>query len=207
MFFFIEALLGAGLVLLRYVAQDASAGRALYLSAHLVNTQILLATLALAAWYGGGAAPVVWRNAPKLVLGALPVALVVSVTGVIAALGDTLYPAASLTAGLRQEFSSASGALLRLRMVHPLVAMAAGIYLLAAAAAALRSKTAAVSRMGGIVAMLVFLQFVAGFVNIALLAPIAMQILHLLIADLLWVALVVMSLEAGAAVLATEPRP
>src|SRR5215472_11186489 len=52
-FLFVEALLGAGLVLFRYVAQDASAGRALYLSAHLTNTQLLLGMLAATAWFAG----------------------------------------------------------------------------------------------------------------------------------------------------------
>ena len=44
-FFCAEALLGAGLVLLQLVAQDASGGRAFYLALHLVNTQFLLATV------------------------------------------------------------------------------------------------------------------------------------------------------------------
>jgi heme A synthase len=48
-----------------------------------------------------------------------------------------------------------------------------------------------------VVAALVFLQLAAGAVNIVLLAPVWMQILHLLLADLLWVALVVTTLEAG----------
>src|SRR5579875_2989931 len=49
-FLFIEALLGAGLVLLRYVAKDQSVGRAWYLSAHLTNTMLLLAALTVTAW-------------------------------------------------------------------------------------------------------------------------------------------------------------
>src|SRR5581483_2735793 len=49
-FLFIEALLGAGLVLFRYVAKDQSAGRAWYLSAHLTNTMLLLAALTVTAW-------------------------------------------------------------------------------------------------------------------------------------------------------------
>ena len=51
--------------------------------------------------------------------------------------------------------------------------------------------------MGPILAALVFLQLAAGVLNIALLAPVWMQILHLLLADLLWIALVVMMLETG----------
>src|SRR5579871_6089489 len=44
-FFAVEALLGAGLVLLHLVGDNASVGRAVYLALHLVNTQFLLAAL------------------------------------------------------------------------------------------------------------------------------------------------------------------
>jgi heme A synthase len=196
-FLIAEALLGAGLVLLQYVEHNASAGRAAYLSAHLVNTQILLAMLTLTAWFGCDPVSRPWPRAPKLLVAALPVALVVAVSGAIAALGDTLYPAASVAAGMRQEFSQTASALLRLRAVHPVLAVLGAAILLAAAAAAMRSTRASAVRMGGVVAALVFLQLAAGAVNLVLLAPVWMQILHLLLADLLWVALVVTTLEAG----------
>jgi len=196
-FLLAEALLGAGLVLFQYVEHNASAGRAAYLSAHLVNTQILLAMLTLTAWFGSDPASRPWPRAPKLVVAALPVAIVVAVSGAIAALGDTLYPPASVAAGMRQEFSETAGTLLRLRAVHPLVAVVGAFVLLAAALAAMRSTYAPAVRMGGIAAALVLLQLAAGAVNIVLLAPVWMQIVHLLLADLLWVALVVTALETG----------
>jgi cytochrome c oxidase assembly protein subunit 15 len=196
-FLFAEALLGAGLVLLRYVEQNASAGRAAYLSAHLVNTQVLLAMLALTAWFGSGERK--WRGAPKVVIAALPVAVIVAVSGAIAALGDTLFPAASVAAGMRQEFSSAAGALLRLRVLHPALATAAAVLLLAAAVAARRTGIGGAVRAGSAAAVLVFAQLGLGVLNIALLAPVWMQLVHLLAADLMWVALVVMALEAGRA--------
>ncbi len=194
-FLFAEALLGAGLVLFQYVEHNASAGRAAYLSAHLVNTQILLAMLTLTAWFGAHAASHPWRGAPKLVVAALPVSIVVAVSGAIAALGDTLFPAASMASGMRQEFSQTAGALLRLRVVHPVLAVVGGAILLAAAVAAIRSGRAAAACMGTILAALVCVQLAAGALNIVLLAPVWMQILHLLLADLVWIALVVMTLE------------
>jgi heme a synthase len=194
-FLFAEALLGAGLVLFQYVEHNASAGRAAYLSAHLVNTQILLAMLTLTAWFGAHAASHPWRGAPKLVVAALPVSIVVAVSGAIAALGDTLFPAASMASGMRQEFSQTAGALLRLRVVHPVLAVIGGAILVAAAMAAIRSGRAAAARMGTILAALVCVQLSAGALNIVLLAPVWMQIVHLLLADLLWIALVVMTLE------------
>src|SRR5215210_2815993 len=46
-----ESLIGAGLVLLRLVGENASVWRAVYLSVHLVNTFLLVAALALTAWW------------------------------------------------------------------------------------------------------------------------------------------------------------
>ena len=197
-FWFTEALLGMGLVLLRYVEHNASAGRAAYLSAHLVNTQILLAMLTATAWFGSGADRR-WRGAPRLVMAALPAAVVVAVSGALAALGDTLYPAATVAAGMRAEFSNTAGALLRLRAFHPVVAVLGGAIVLAAAAKAWRSPLPAAGRMGRFVALMVFVQIASGVCDIALLAPVWMQIAHLLLADVLWVALVVAALETGRA--------
>jgi heme A synthase len=196
-FLFAEALLGAGLVLFQYVEHNASAGRAAYLSAHLVNTQILLAMLTLTAWFSADPVSRAWRGAPKIVLAALPVAIAVAVSGAIAALGDTLFPAASVASGMRQEFSQTAGGLLRLRVLHPVVAVMGAAILLAAAIAAMRSGRAPAVRMGGILAALVCVQLGAGALNIVLLAPVWMQIVHLLLANLVWVALVVITLETG----------
>jgi len=196
-FLFAEALLGAGLVLFQYVEHNASAGRAAYLSAHLVNTQVLLAMLALTAWFGSGPVSRSWRGAPKAVVAALPVAIVVAVSGAIAALGDTLFPAVSVASGMRREFSATANVLERLRVVHPVLAVAGGVVLLAAALTAMRSGSAPAGRMGTRLAALVFVQLAAGALNIALLAPVWMQILHLLLADLIWIALVVITLETG----------
>jgi cytochrome c oxidase assembly protein subunit 15 len=196
-FLFAEALLGAGLVLFQYVEHNASAGRAAYLSAHLVNTQILLAMLTLTAWFGSDTVSRKLGAAPRFIVAALPVAVVVAVSGAIAALGDTLYPASSVASGMRQEFSQTAGALLRLRGVHPVLAMVGGSVMLGAALAAWRTGRPGAVRMGAIVALLVCVQLASGVVNVALLAPVWMQIVHLLLADLLWIALVVMALETG----------
>jgi heme A synthase len=104
---------------------------------------------------------------------------------------------------MRQEFSQTASALLRLRALHPAVAVAGGIVLLAAALAVMRSGRPPAVRMGTIVMALVFVQLAAGALNIVLLAPVWMQIVHLLLANLVWVALVAMTLEAGRA----DPGP
>jgi heme a synthase len=199
-FLLIEALLGAGLVLLRYVARDQSAGRAWYLSAHLTNTMLLLAALAVTAclaWKNLDRLP--FRHVPPALMGALAVILVVSITGAIAALGDTLFPASSLRAGMQQDFSSASNTLLRLRMFHPLVAITGAAYVAWAAFGTLKRN-----RMEGFpwaaksVLALVVSQLAVGAVNLSLLAPVPMQLIHLFVADLLWIFLVILAVDSVA---------
>src|SRR6185437_13460548 len=129
-FLFIEAMLGAGLVLFRLVARDQSAGRAWYLSAHLTNTLLLLAALTATVWLAySNSGRLRWANASRRALLAIAVTIVVSITGTIAALGDTLFPAASLAAGMQQDFSTTTAMLLRLRMLHPAVAVLGAAYL------------------------------------------------------------------------------
>jgi cytochrome c oxidase assembly protein subunit 15 len=185
-FLLMEALLGAGLVLFAYVDKNASVGRAIYLSAHLVNTQLLLAVLTLTA-IGS------WLTATRR-LGLLAIALVVSVTGAMAALGDTLFPSTSLAAGLQSDFSTTAHFLLRLRIVHPILAVAAGVFFALTALSVIRRSTSTQAKTAAwAVALLVVLQLYAGAMNLLLLAPVWMQIVHLLLADLLWIGLVVMT--------------
>ncbi len=193
-FIIAEALLGAGLVLFRYVAGNESAGRAIYLSAHLVNTQLLLAVLAMTAFLAAPGTPELTGRRSARLLAILPVALAVSVTGAVAALGDTLYPASSLASGIAQEFSASAHALLRLRILHPAIAILGGAYIIFAALIGTRQwrdRRFAFAAAGFVVA-----QLCAGALNIVMLAPVWMQIVHLLLANLLWLSLVLLSLRS-----------
>jgi len=196
-FLFAEALLGAGLVLFEFVASNASAGRAFYLSLHLVNTQFLVAALALTAWYSRDVAPPNGvRRSPRLIA-ALPAALLVSVTGAVTALGDTLFPAASLAEGMRQDIAAASSFLLRLRVLHPALAILAAGYFVYVAMSVLRSKPRPLAAQIALaVIILAAGQLGAGAINLTLLAPVWMQLVHLLLADLLWLSLVLLVVEA-----------
>ena len=181
-----EALLGAGLVLFKYVGEDASFGRAVYLSAHLINTLLMIGAMALTAWWASGHNAIAWSGTKSRLLGgALAAALIIAVTGAITALSDTLFPVTSLQAGLAADFSSASPGLLKLRILHPVIAAAAGLYI-----AIIAVKIGRARRFATTVAALVVLQMAAGMLNLYLLAPIWMQLIHLLLADLLWIALV-----------------
>jgi cytochrome c oxidase assembly protein subunit 15 len=192
-----EALLGAGLVLFKFVGADVSAGRVVYLSAHLINTLLMLAAMALTAWWASGHRAIEWPGATgKAPGGAILGIVAIAVTGAITALSDTLFPVNSLLAGIQADFEAASPVLVKLRILHPLVALAAGAYI---AIAISRIDRAPLLRRTTIA--LVGIEIAAGMLNLLLLAPIWMQLVHLLIADLLWIVLVLFT----AAVLEKSP--
>lgn len=197
-----EALVGAGLVLFGLVEHDASIQRAASISLHLVNTFILLACVTLTAWWSSGGAPIGLRNAAALPLGIGAIAMiVVGMSGAITALGDTLFPPASLAEGLAQDFSPTAHLFVQLRAIHPVLAIGTGLILIIVASLhGLPSPNRTVKRLAiGLIA-LVAIQLLAGVINVLLLAPVWMQLVHLLLADAAWVTFVLM----GAGVLARE---
>lgn len=189
-----EAILGALLVKLGYVTGNQSVGRVVMLSIHLSNTLLLLGALTLTAvMLGTGQTmrelKLRGTKASWMIVG-LASTIVVGVSGSLAALGDTLFPASSLRAAVEQDLSSSSPLLLRLRAVHPLSAVIAAGFVIWALTQAIRMhedrlKTAVLSLLG--------IQFALGLMDLVLLAPTWMQVVHLLGADLYWVALVALS--------------
>lgn len=191
-----EAAIGAGLVLFEYVGDDASPARAVWMALHLVNTFLLLGALALLADRLGRGATAREAVAPRigwLAICGLAALVATGASGGIAALGDTLFPSTSLAEGLAQDLSPTSHVLLRLRALHPLIAIGAGLLWLSLAQEARRRSRAAPVRSGAnAVTALVFVQLLVGLINLGLLAPVALQLLHLLLADLLWIAAVLL---------------
>jgi cytochrome c oxidase assembly protein subunit 15 len=189
-----EALLGALLVKLGYVTGNQSVGRVVMLSIHLSNTLILMAALTLTAHLLGTGQ--MWRELGTRgtktlwAFAGLTATLVVGVSGSLAALGDTLFPASSLRAAFAQDFSAGSPWLLRLRGIHPASAIIAAVFVLWLVA---QAKRAGEGRLAGMVVALLCFQFALGLADVLLLAPVWMQILHLLGADLYWVALVTLA--------------
>jgi heme A synthase len=209
-FIITEGLVGAGLVLLELVGDNASLSRAVAMALHLVNTFFLLAVVTLTAWWAGGGAPMRLRGQGKvgwLVVIGLILMLILGASGAVTALGDTLFPAGSLIEGISQDFLPTAHFLIRLRVYHPIIGIITGIYLFLAGTALERERpgiqTLILSRA---VKFIVVTQLIAGFVNLLLLAPVWMQIIHLLLADLLWIAVILL----GAVTLSQEaalPQP
>jgi len=187
-----EALLGAGLVLFKFVGTDVSIGRVIYLSAHLINTLLMLAAMALTAWWASGNHVVRLRNVQLSAVAPLILAAAgIAVTGVVTALSDTLYPVTSLRAGFEADFASASPWLVKLRIWHPAIAIVAGLYIVIAI-----SRIDRAPRLRKMAMTLVGIELAAGMLNLFLLAPIWMQLIHLLLADLLWISVVLLSAAA-----------
>jgi heme A synthase len=194
-----EVLIGASLVLFNMVGLDASVRRLVSLSAHSTNTLLLLGALALTAWFAEEVQPQPkWKDVPWPFWSALPLAVLVCITGTIAALGDTLFPVSTLRAGLHQDFSPAASFLVRLRIIHPFVAAVSGLLFATIAFFALRvSSRSSIRALSITIILSTFVQLCAGVLNLALLAPVWMQIVHLFLADVVWVALVLFVAEAA----------
>jgi heme a synthase len=176
-------------------AQNDSPARAVYLALHLTNTLLMLAALALTAHFLSRERGFM-RGSVELRGAGLPTAGIVAViatgvTGSLAALADTLHPAISLRAAFAQDFSAHSSWLIRIRWMHPLVSLIAGLLLLEIILRATRSP--AHHRLAAGLIGLLLLQFGLGLADLTLLTPLTMQILHLLGADLLWIALIILA--------------
>jgi heme A synthase len=208
-FMLTEAAVGAGLVLFRLVADNASMARAMFMAVHLLNTFILLGCLSLTAWWLSGGARLRFggRGARvAAVAGGCAALLVVGSSGAVAALGDTLFPSASLAEALRADLSPASHVLIQLRVLHPVLAVAAALVLVTAAPRLARGQGWLAGRFAAVVIGLTALQVILGFVNVALLAPIWLQLVHLVVADAIWIAWVLLGAQTLAAVPAVELR-
>ncbi|ATB30614.1 COX15/CtaA family protein [Melittangium boletus] len=193
-FMLTEAAVGAGLVLFKMVAGNESIARAFWMAAHLLNTFLLVGAIALTAWWAEGRERLSWRRqglTGGLLLGSLAGLLVLGVSGAIAALGDTLFPATSLAHGLSQDVSPTAHLLLRLRVLHPVLAVLVGAGVVFSAAMVARLRPSPAVRRGALqLGVLYGLQLLAGTVNVVLLAPVWMQLVHLLLADLVWIVLI-----------------
>jgi cytochrome c oxidase assembly protein subunit 15 len=208
LFMLSEAAVGAGLVLFQLVADNASAARAMFMATHLVNTFLLLASLALTAYWLSGEPPVSLRGRGKLVAGLAAIAgglLLVAISGSVAALGDTLFPSRSLAEAMAADMSASSHILLRLRIIHPMLAvLMAGALMLMAPRLPVPEEAEMGRELRYDVIGFVALQLAAGFANLILLAPVWMQLVHLLLADVVWIAFVLLAAAALAPGLPAE---
>lgn len=192
-FTILESLIGAVLVLNELTGQNDSIHRAVVMMIHLINTFLLVAAVFLTSrWSAEG-----FSNRVDLKRGSWSVLIYLGLTGMIilgasgavTALGDTLYPSASLVEGLRQDFDPTANFLIRLRVFHPGIAALVGVYTLVVSLAFRKNFPFQLMQQATYTLSALFaLQLVLGVINVILLAPVWMQILHLLVTNLIWLA-------------------
>src|SRR5262249_34799305 len=149
----------------------------------LVNTLLVLASATLTAFSAGDPRPFRLRGTgslPWLLGGTLIAVMLLSVSGALTALGDTLFP------GTRAPFAQ-EPLLLRVRLFHPLLAMVVSAWVLF-------MTWSLASRLGGserrsawCIGGLLVAQIGVGFLNVRMSAPLSLQLSHLFLADCLWI--------------------
>ena len=221
MFMLIEAAIGAGIVLLGLVADDASPLRAGYIAVHLTNTMFLVGAMTATIRFSGASDQLNTGSSGHRGIGssdhrgigssdhqgigsarvrrwqviALALMVVVAAAGAIVALGDTLFPHASLAEGIAADLDPTSHFLIRLRVWHPIAAVIASVV----AITAFRRP---------IVTGCILFQVGLGIINLMMLAPLPLQMAHLLVSNILWIAMVwFFSGSPRASTVAKHPAP
>ncbi len=193
-----EALIGAGLVLYEQTGDAQGLSRAFWNSGHLINTFLLLAAVTLTAWWAGTprieGEPATGKE-QRLIAWTVGGMLLLGVSGAVAALGDTLFPVDSVAEGLERELSATAHLFERLRVFHPVIAIAVGLFAVRVANRLAASRSGRVARLSTWLTWLVVGQFGLGLINVLLAAPVWMQLVHLLAADALWMCFVILSAE------------
>jgi heme A synthase len=202
-----EALVGAGLVLLGLVADNDSVARAFAMMIHLVNTFLLLAALVVTAWWATFGTPQKLTYKGKKwgyhLVGLVGI-LILGASGAVTALGDTLFPATSLIEEFWKDLDASAHFLIRLRIFHPMIAVAVGLYVMRLAAWVRgNAKDPWIQRVSIFLIGTYLLQLGIGIINVLLLAPIPLQLIHLLVSDFIWMSAFLLSvLVMGAPLLA-----
>jgi heme A synthase len=199
-FMFTESLVGAALVLFRLVGQDASVTRAIVAPIHLINTLFLIAAITLTAWFASGGKAFRWQGqgaVSKLLMGGLVSLVVIAVMGAITSLGDAIFPVRSTAEAIGRSMNTGEHFLVRLRIWHPFVAIGLGLYIVLAARfiATLRPSIATQNLALGLF-VVYLLQIAVGFFNVLLSAILPTQLVHLLLADSLWILWVLLAATA-----------
>jgi len=214
-----ESLVGAALVLLRLVADNPDFARAYWMGAHLINTFLLLSALAFAALTASGARPWRLRGHPfgALLATAGLAILLVGMTGAVTALGDTVFRPTTESsfgekidhaqqalgqlgarAGQEESHATDTHIFVQLRVIHPLLALATAAFMLFMSGSILGRVSDRVLRqlaMG--ISALVLVQVGIGFLNVAWLAPVWLQLVHLFVADAIWISLMALWAWSG----------
>lgn len=209
----LEGLVGGIQVLLGLTATSTDPARGFVQGIHMANTFALLGALLLTALWAGRNPALRLRGqgrAGLLSYVGLGLLLLMAMAGAVTALGDLLFLPADGSVGLstvKKDFAVTATIIENLRVVHPLISVLGAAYLAYLAAWLRRERPGAeVTRWTKTVWALLAVQLVAGFVNVSLRAPAWMQLLHLLLACLMWLATVMLVYRALTTLKVSTPK-
>ena len=190
-FVLLEALIGAVIVIYEWVGMNSSVPRIIAVPIHLVNTFGLLGAYTLLFHLTRNSKTTLNNFFDRGFKIGLFLFLLSGATGSIAALADVIFPSESFITGLAEDFDTKSEVLTRLRIFHPIVASALSLYLYSEANR-LQNEYQVITKN---IKLLIFLGVLLGVSNVISNIILPLSILHLLMADLLWILYVYKSAE------------
>jgi protoheme IX farnesyltransferase len=201
----VSAFIGMLLVRFGWVVFDRSLGRAITMPIHLVNNLVLLAGLVWAQHRAAGGAISKWKGQGPL--GQAFTMSVISVfllcmTGALSAMGKTAFAVEkamtnNLTERIQMHIGEGAHWILRGGALHPLLATSFGIMLVLCVNLMMtRRPEPGVKKWGQYTIGIFLVQMAFGLVNLIVSAPWMMQLGHLLLALLNWMALIMTGVYA-----------
>jgi protoheme IX farnesyltransferase len=204
-----EGLVGRHLVVKGLVTDKDTVERAMWMMAHVVSIFLLLGFNVGAALSTSGVRPIQLKNQGVvgwlLGLGFFGTFLL-GISGAISAFGHQVRPDVE---GLSERLQTGAFWASKLAIAHPIGSASIGLFmfLMCGLIQHLRPDPFVKNACRTVIALLV-LQMGVGLLNIFMSAPIVMQMIHLVIADLNWISIVVLAVAAlGVGIEPVESRP
>lgn len=190
-FVIFEALIGAVIVIFEWVGLNSSLPRIIAVPIHLVNTFGLLGSYAILYKILQDDLQNIKNMFNKNFLLISSLFLLSGATGSITALADVLFPSASFVEGFLADFDRTSEVLTRLRILHPIISSTLSIVLYVYATGIRKKYNVSVKPLQTLILIAVFL----GVINVLSNIVLPLSILHLAIADFLWISYIYVSID------------
>ena len=190
-FVIFEAIIGAIIVLFEWVGLNSSLPRIVAVPIHLVNTFGLLGCYAILYKIIEDDLKEIKSIFNKNFILISLLFLLSGATGSITALADALFPSASFIEGFLEDFDKTSEALTRLRILHPIISSALSVVLYVYSTRINKKYGVNVKLLKTFVIVAVLL----GVLNVISNIVLPLSILHLAIADFLWISYIYVSID------------
>ena len=190
-FVIFEAIIGAIIVLFEWVGLNSSLPRIVAVPIHLVNTFGLLGCYAILYKIVEDDLKEIKSIFNRNFILISFLFLLSGATGSITALADVLFPSASFIEGFLEDFDKTSEALTRLRILHPIISSALSVVLYVYSTRINKKYGVNVKLLKTFVIIAVLL----GVLNVISNIVLPLSILHLAIADFLWISYIYVSID------------